>query len=336
MKILFSHPMPFFLAHGGMQTLIEAMMLELRVLGAEVEPERWWDDTQTGDVIHYFGRPVSSAVLRAGRKKGFKLVMFESLDQTASRPKTALLVQKTITRIAKRLLPGLVNRMAWDVYRELDAMIYATSLEWETARYLFDARPDRGHVIGLGLREEALSALRQPAPEGDYLISIATITERKNTLRLAEAARRAQVPVLFLGKPYSENDEYYLRFKALVDGKFVRYPGYVTEDEKRRLIRSARGFVLLSQFESGCIAVYEAAAAGLPLLLSDLPWASKVYGHVADARFVPLGDDAGIAPALTGFYRSAHRLNRLIFPVPSWRDVASRYLAVYERILAGE
>jgi glycosyltransferase involved in cell wall biosynthesis len=334
MKVLFSHHFPFFLAHGGLQTQIEALMHQLRKLGVEVEPERWWDENQTGDVLQYFGRPGTNGLVRAAKRKGFKVAMFENLDQTASRSVAALRAQKIITRSAKKLLPGLMDRLAWDVYQELDALIYATNIEWETARYLFAARQNIGHVIGHGLDEVALEALSQAAPEGDYLISIATITERKNTLLLAEAARRARVPVVFLGKPYSTSDECFLRFKAIVDDRFVRYPGYVTEAEKWRLIRSARGFVLLSQFESGCIAVYEAAAAGLPLLLSALPWATKVYHDVAGARFISPDQDVEVASKLVEFFKFARRGNRHTFPVPAWRDVARSYLSIYEKLVS--
>lgn len=57
MKVIFSHAVPFFLAHGGMQTLTEALMGEMSRLGVEVEPERWWDSNQRGDILHYMGRP---------------------------------------------------------------------------------------------------------------------------------------------------------------------------------------------------------------------------------------------------------------------------------------
>jgi glycosyltransferase involved in cell wall biosynthesis len=334
MKVIFSHHVPFFLAHGGLQTQIEALMRELRQLGVEVEPERWWDDTQSGDVLQYFGRPCSNSILQAAKRKGFKVVMFENLDQTASRSRLALSAQKVVMSAIQKLLPGMVERMAWNVYRELDAIIYATALEWQVAQDLFRARPQHGYVIGHGLREEALEGLRQPASRGDYLISIATITERKNTLRLAEAAKRAAVPVLFLGKPYSEHDAYYLQFKATVDDRLVRYAGYVTEEEKQRLIRGARGFVLLSQYESGCIAVYEAAAAGLPLLLSDLPWANKVYGQVSKAQFVSPKDSRMVESALHEFHRKAERQSTPTFLVPSWAEVARMYLALYRRICA--
>ena len=56
MKILLNCRLPFALAHGGMQTQIEQTQAALIALGLEVEPLRWWDATQTGDLIHYFGR----------------------------------------------------------------------------------------------------------------------------------------------------------------------------------------------------------------------------------------------------------------------------------------
>jgi len=106
-----------------------------------------------------------------------------------------------------------------------------------------------------------------------------------------------QVPILFLGKPLDENDPYFHDFKGLVDQRWVRYPGFVSREEKHRSIRQARGFALLSQFESGCIALYEAAAAGLPLLLPELPWATRVYQHARDKEFLPLQSAERLAPA---------------------------------------
>ena len=332
MKVITSCNLPFALAHGGVQNLIEAVTRELLALGVEVEPERWWDERQTGDVLHYFGRPPLVQHVRFALQKGRRVVMFESLDQTASRSRLALFGQRALTRLARTALPGLTGRLAWEVYRELDAMIYVTPIEWAAAQYLFDADPARGHVIGHGLTEAALAALGAPEPAGDYLVSVATIAQRKNSVRLAQAARAAQVPVVFVGKPYAADDPYFREFQALVDGRFVRYPGFVTEAEKFRWLRGARGFVLGSQFESGCIAVYEAAAAGLPMLLSDLPWAAQVYGGVPGIEFVA-PESAVLAERLKAFYERARRQRQSTFPVPSWREIARKYLAVYETVL---
>jgi glycosyltransferase involved in cell wall biosynthesis len=333
-KVLFSNNLPFFLAHGGTQTLIEALMRELTALGVEVEPERWWDQNQTGDVLHFMCRPPAFNV-RAAQQKGFKVVMTESLDQTASRTSTQLFAQRCLTRLAQKVLPnGLTNRLNWEVYHQLDAMVYIVEHEWQAAQYLFGATARRGHVIPHGMDLQDLQQLAQPQPEQDYLISVATIHPRKNTLLLAQAARLSGIPIVFLGKPYAPDDPYFLDFQKLVDGRIVRYPGFVSTGQKHQYLRGARGFALLSQFESGCIALYEAAAAGLPLFLCDLPWAAKVYRHARGSRFVRLGSAKTVAAALSAFYAQAHRQPGTTFPILTWRQVAQKYLAIYKNLLA--
>ncbi len=332
-KVLFSNNLPFFLAHGGIQTLTEALMRELKALGVEVEPERWWDENQTGDILQFMCRPPAFNV-RAARQKGFKTIMTETLDQTASRTSTQLFAQRCLTRLAQKFLPGsLTNRLNWEVYHDLDAMVYLVELEWKTAQYLFGANPRRGHVIALGLDAEALQQLARPQAEQDYLISIATIHPRKNTLLLAQAARMSGTPIVFLGKPYAPDEPYFLEFKKLVDGRIVQYPGFVSIEEKHQYLRGARGFALLSQFESGCIALHEAAAAGLPLFLPQLPWAANVYHNARDSHFVRLGSVKHTAAALGDFRAQAHRQAGTTFPILSWRQAAQKYLALYEKLL---
>jgi glycosyltransferase involved in cell wall biosynthesis len=333
MKVLFSQNLPFFLAHGGTQTFVESLMRELPELGIEVEPERWWDEVQHGDIIHFVGRPSSILHLRLAKQKGFKTVLTEFLDQPASRNKLTLFAQRLCIRAARRMLAGFMGRLAWDAYREFDAMVYAVPHEWETAKYLFDANPDRGFVIPHGLDPSALAALRQSADEADYLISVATITPRKNTHVLAAAAKLARTPVLFVGKPYADDDPYFRNFRRMIDNEYVRYAGFVSDEEKYSYLRQARGFVLLSQFESGCIAIYEAAAAGLPLLLSDLPWAKNAYPDASNSRFVTPGAPERVAEELHRFYSSSHRLPHPTFHLLTWREVANRYCAIYKTIL---
>lgn len=333
MRVIFSHYIPFFLAHGGSQTLIEELMAGLRRRGIDVEPERWWDENQTGDIIHFIARPRSLQV-KLAKQKGFKTVLTDLMDQTASRSKSLLLTQRAIIKLGERFGKSFLERLAWDAYRELDAMIFAVSAEWDTAQYLYDATPGRGHIIPWGMRAEVLESLAQPAPEKDYLISIATIAPRKNTLELARAAREAGTPIVFTGKPYAADDAYFKEFMRLVDDKVVRYAGFVDEERKRELLRSARGFVLLSQFESGCVAVYEASAAGLPLLLSDLPWARFGYPGADPLTLLPLGSHSRTVEALKTFYAGAHRLKRTTFPILTWDQIADRYIEIYKTILA--
>lgn len=331
MKVLFFCINPFFLAHGGTQTLLESLMREIAALGVEVEPARWWDGSQTGDILHFMNRPTHTLV-RTAQDKGFRCVMTENIDQTGSRKGWELWSRRMAFSLDRMLGGPVSRRLSLEVYQKLDALIYAVELERQVAHYLYGAPLDRSHVIPQGVDPEAIEDLARPGPEGDYLISAATIIPRKNTVLLARAARIAKVPIVFLGKPFNDEDPYFREFKQLVDGQLVRYPGFVSREEKHQLMRDARGFALLSQFESGCIAVHEAAAAGLPLLLSELPWATEVYREARGSRFSPLSSAEAVAPVLRGFYEQARRLPGQTFPVLSWREVAKRYVAIYERI----
>jgi glycosyltransferase involved in cell wall biosynthesis len=240
-----------------------------------------------------------------------------------------------LINVARAILPGgFTTRLSWDSYQHLDAAVYAVEHEWKTAQYLFRAKPGLGHIIPHGMEPEALRQLAEPQAEEDYLISAATIHPRKNSVLLAKTAHRAGTPIVFLGKPYAEDDPYFIEFKKWVDGRIVRYPGFVSTQEKYRYLRGARGFALLSQFESGCISVYEASAAGLPLFLSDLPWASKVYGEVRGAQFERVAAPEAMAPALKAFYDQAHRKSTPTFPLLTWRQVGEKYLAVYQSVLS--
>jgi len=151
---------------------------------------------------------------------------------------------------------------------------------------------------------------------------------------ILDICQRAGVPMVFLGKPYTEQDPYFQEFRALIDNRNVRYAGFVSAEEKFHWLRGARGFALLSQFETGCIALLEAAAAGLPLFLSRLPWATRVYSETREVEFVNLDAAEAIAPQLRVFHARAHRAPRQTFPLLSWREVAVQYCDLYQTLLS--
>ncbi len=92
MKILFYHSLPFALAHGGMQTHIEQTQAALQSIGLEVEPVRWWDNSQKGDLIHYFGiAPLDH--IHFAQAKGIPVVITTLLAVTCNRSDFRLRLQ---------------------------------------------------------------------------------------------------------------------------------------------------------------------------------------------------------------------------------------------------
>ncbi len=66
MKILFNHHLPFSLTQGDTQRQIEQTQAALEEIGVVVEPLRWWDERQTGQVLQHFGR-IPTHILRGAQ-----------------------------------------------------------------------------------------------------------------------------------------------------------------------------------------------------------------------------------------------------------------------------
>lgn len=334
MKILFLSEVPCSLAHGGTQVVADKLMQYLPQLNIAAEPLRWWDCAQTGDVLHYIGSP-PVLLLDLARRQGMSCVMTQFLDQTSSRSTSELLFRRIALRLVDRAPALLRQRSPAVAYRKVDAAVFVDNHEKRTAQRLYKVDEGNSYVVSHGLDPDALRALAKPSPAtaAPYLVSLATIVERKNTLILARAAKEAQVPIHFIGRPLSTSDPYFQQFSAMIDDEFVVYRGYIDEDEKHATLIGATGFALLSEYESGCLAVYEAAAAGLPLLLSDLPWARHHYPpSSAITRVRPYSPT--LAAKLRDFYVSSRRRDEQVFPVASWPDVARRYASIYQRVLS--
>ena len=336
MKVLFDHPNPFLLAHGGFQTQIEQTKKALEANGVEVEWLRWWDDGQKGDLIHYFGRPHASYI-RQARSKSIKVVMSELLTGLGSRSRVVRKAQRIFMNIARNILPHeFTTRFSWDAFQEVDACIALTSWEKELMVEMFSASPDRVHVVPNGVENIFFSNPESKIqnPKSKYLVCTATITERKRVVKLAEAAIQAQVPVWIIGEPYSKEDPYYRKFLSVVrkGGETVRYEGGISRREKMASIyQEARGFVLLSSMESLSLSALEAAAGGCPLFLSDLPWARSSFGKMA--TYSSLGSREEEALSLKNFYQGIQKAPKPPEPC-RWGDVGKQLIGIYKGVLA--
>lgn len=318
--------------HGGAQIQIEQTKAALEQLGVTVEPLRWWDDRQTGDVLHQFAR-VPARLLQMAQEKGMKVVTSAFLSGLGAHPSWMRLVQKMALRVIRPVAPKAISDIfSWDSYRLSDACIAMTPYEASLLTVIHNVPPSRVRVIPNGVEEVFLRS--QAVPRGRWLVCTAAIIELKQVLKLAQMAVRAETPLWVIGKPYSETADYAKRFMeyARQNSKTVRYEGPIADRERLAgIYREARGFVLLSQWESLSLSALEAAACRCPLLLSDLPWAHEAFKN--KAAYCPVnGSRPASAAALRRFYEAAPNLEPPPPPL-SWMEVARQIKAVYESIL---
>ncbi len=83
--------------------------------------------------------------------------------------------------------------------------------------------------------------------------------------------------------------------RALGLGEAARFLGFVSEEEKRRLLRRAWAVVLPSPKEGWGISNVEAAACGTPALASDSPGLRESVRHGVTGFLVPHGDVGALA-----------------------------------------
>ncbi len=236
MKVLLENHTPFMLAHGGAQVQIEQTKAALEKLGVSVEPLRWWDETQSGDVLHHFAR-IPIYIQRLARQKGMKGVMSAFMGGLGARPAWKRFLRKMALRAIRPVAPRRFRDLfGWDSYRLLDAIIALTPHEATLLTRVHNAPPSRVHVIPNGVEDALLNS--RPAPRGRWLVCTATITELKGVLKLAQMAVQAKTPIWFISQPYSDTDDYAKRFLAYArqHAELVRYEGPVHDRGRRARI----------------------------------------------------------------------------------------------------
>jgi glycosyltransferase involved in cell wall biosynthesis len=120
----------------------------------------------------------------------------------------------------------------------------------------------------------------------------------------------------------------------------VRFLGYVSDDEKRRLLRRAWAVVFPSPKEGWGITNVEAAACGTPALASDSPGLRESVQHGVTGYLVPHGDVPALADRMLALAADTSLVERLGHAARrfaeglSWDSAAHATLAHIEKTVA--
>lgn len=337
MKVLLYDATLAFLTPGGKTTHVLKLQQEISKLGIDIQFARWWDGTQgDADIIHFF-HP-DEYVAKLAKSKGISTyfsMLFDYESNKSEKQKRIKLLKNSVEEFLSKYMK--VNSY-WHALPYMDKVQFMHKYDRMNALRYFPKYLDVKKTLiiphaydpsDMNISENLnIKEMNLPAK---YLISVANISERKQTVILARYAKEAQVPIVFLGSKI-EGDPYYQTFKKEIDNMYVFYPGFVSKEWKDCLLQHASGYALLSWGESGCIAVYEAAAYKLPLLLSNLPWAWG-YEEPTDIHFCDQNKPEIAIQQLKQFYETSGKLDHTPFVVRTWADVAKMYVEQYREIL---
>ena len=333
MNVLFSDITYSYLHPGGKQVHAAQLMKHLPRAGVTVGYETWHDPDLQPDVVHFFGFNDTDR-LRAMKRRGIKLVYTHIMDgltnQSAARRRYHAAKARLVGRLPARIEP----LMPWRGLQLFDAIVYMHAADRQAALEIYDLDPTRTRIIPHGVADVRDFQHAADPDRGRYLVSLGSLVPRKNCLFTAEVCGEANVPVVFVGHSPEKDSSYHRRFLQVAESTGAIVYSDVTNQQKLRLLANAAGFILLSHGESGCIAVYEAASSGLPLLLADLPWA-RGYESPTHLDYCPLTDRRAAVVRVQDFFARASRQDYPTLHVRTWSEIADMYLDTYRAVLYG-
>lgn len=326
---------PFLLAHGGVDIQLNSTCNALRSTGVEADYLRWWDKNQECDLIHTYSVP-DSQFLKFAREKRVPVVCTSLFTANCNRSNRSLKAKGLLVSavLASRKVPiiSMLREFSrWESFRGFDCNIVGLQAEADVLKLVYGVPEANIRIVPLGLSEIFLEA--PPATrEEDHLITTGTITERKRSVEIAEMAREARVPVLFVGKPYSDDNPYWKKFQSLVDGKYVKHiPHTDSPAELVELMGKSRGYILNSYYENWCLSAHEAVACGLPILVPDQRWSRERFGNQA-TYLKPTR--AEMIVQLKEFHAKAPSMPAPDIKLYSWQEVAGILKDIYSSVLA--
>lgn len=338
LKVVFVAPRPFSLTYGGQEIQLVETARALRELGVEIELSAPFDREQLAraDLVHFFG--CDHVHLQAS-----KLLAARGTPQVVS-PVFYKRGRELLAWTALARLPYSQPDLSRRVLANASAVLPNTRAEAMQLARVFGVPHERFHVVPNAVDPSrasedggAFRAKRLADFGADrFVLSAGRIETRKQSLTLLRAAKRADVPIAFLGGAVPAERDYERAFRAELERApraRLLAPLEPGSPELASAFAACHVHALASRVETPGLANLEAALAGANLVLGDSPPVREVFeGH---AELVPFRESA-IADALRRALeapRDALGARELVTSRFTWEHAARATLAAYERAL---
>jgi len=327
-------------APGGGETQLIKTAAALRELGLDARLWRPWEDhLRPGDWLHFFGScpefvPVAATARQQSVKVAVSTIAWFSASALWHEAATLRQGLARVTRFAVRAALPRIPSWRRRLYHLADRLLPNSQAEAQQLCRYFGVPRDKISVVpnaaDLRFAEATADAFQRQFGLRDFVLYAGRIEPRKNQLGFLQAMRGSSLPVVILGDAVPGYEAYYRRCRAEA-GPNVTFLSRLPHDGQMlaSCYAACRCLVLTSLFETPGLVALEAAAQGVPLVLTDRGCTREYFGE--HAWYVSPRDRAAIRSAVEAaatLPRCARRAAHVAHHF-SWQAAARATAAAY-------
>ncbi len=262
-------PHAFF--YGGFDIQMTRTLEVLVESGVDAKPLDFWSRDDDFDIVHIWGlHAMHEPLVTAARKNNKKVVI------------TPLLPYLTMSNWGRHMVRSLLGqrRTLRDILSKTDRLLVVNDLQVETAVRMFGYPRGQVEIIPTIIDSSFFSDVSEDPVDDlrNYIVCAGNIWPRKNQVRLAQAATKAEIPMIFVGNVMGGEAAYTEQFEALIrTNPRLRWYKWVSLPDLKRIFRNSAGVALPSFEETQPASGLEAGALRKPLLLGKRPYARQSF-----------------------------------------------------------
>ncbi|GAP23071.1 glycosyltransferase family 4 protein [Leptolinea tardivitalis] len=322
---------------GGMQIQIAKTADQLEKAGIDVVYfDPWKSKLSDVDVVHIFSLHPSIYEFAEIVKAKSKPLIVSSVLNLQDRSLATLSMQVQISKRCRGVFSSI--KQSYGIARLADYLIALTDKEKEIIKKAFSISPEKIRVIPNGIDKKFLNAtptlFLEKYGKRDFVLCVGKIEPRKNQLKLIEACKKGNWPLVLIGPANTQHPGYYLECKEKAKESDVLFIDAINNDDPllASAYSSAKLFALVSESEVFPISVLEASAAGTRIILTERTAMGEVLGNLITYT----------KPNTTNIYQSIKRewieeknfnLKEKITEKFSWESIGAEIIDVYRQVL---
>lgn len=331
MRVLHFVGYPLDYASGGHKDQIHNTIIELSELGVENEwlHNEKQDLSKKFDIVHFWSLPNEITIRSIKTTLQAKLVYSTMIPTAGKRNKNQRRILRLVAECGKKL-KNTRFKLFFPEYDQMDAIIVLSELEKIHFSEIWGINEKKIFVVPNGIDNVFFRKDIRPI-FFDGVLQIGAITEVKNSLEVAKAAKLAGIKVKFIGDFRLVDDLYRMKFIQEVDNKFVFWEGPINNKEiLASHMKGCIGVIQPSKWESYPLVAAEALALNKKVLLPDLPNLRYIYKD--SVFYCSQPGTRNFIKELNNF-ANIHISKTITFKPNTWQEVAKMILNIYNTLL---